>query len=980
MTVDRIRATSSATGTNPFNLVAVAGYRQFSDEFNVASGLVIDYVAEGRHSSGAFDGQVEFGVGQIDVDGRLARTTVTWSSSGVGVTHNFTSNSVVITAGVTVRAIQRLIDAYVAAGLISHTELQDIGSNSHATIDIALSTLASHVADTSNPHSVTATQVGLGNVDNTSDLNKPISTATQTALNGKENTITATSSADYYRGDKTFQPLNKAAVGLSNVDNTSDANKPVSSAQQLAIDAKVADVITDGVLTIAPSQNAVFDALALKENSSNKGIANGYVPLNASTLIDSIYLPSFVDDILEFSNLAAFPVTGETGKIYIAIDTSKTYRWSGTVYVELTDATAVWGSISGTLSNQTDLNSALNSKEPTIAAGTTLQYWRGDKSWQTLNTSVVPELTNLYFTDARARTAAVADSITDGVLNIAPSQNAVFDALAGKAALSHTHVVGELTGLSSTILVGRHAAGTGVGQEVSVGNGLEFSGSGIRRSALTGAIEAAAGSNTTAFSAASQAILDAKVVGPASATDNAIARYNGTTGKLIQGSVITISDTGVLDIPSGSTTGAMVVGADTAATTRSSNVRKIGRINAPSYSNTYNIGMISSDSFDATTDKVIFGSAWGSGTPAPTQLIFGTVASVGLSGANINETITVDGSSSSVFFGSGTSNVPLARVHVKGRGATSATTAFRVDNSSNTQNFSVRDDGRVGIASTTFLAQLDISNFTTTYPQMKLGTLEFQSISLNNWFIADNIYYNGSAFKARAAGGGNLFTAYSGGIEFRLSSTSYTLDQTVSDLRRAVRFNPDGSVAFGNITGTGAFPLNTVTGANVVIEADGDTSIGLTTPSARLHVKGSGATSATKALEIDNSLDVELLAVRNDGLVLFSEFIAPKTSNYTVLNTENRTNFSNTGATGTVVFTLPTAVAGLNYRFASNAAQIIQITAGAGDVIRRGASVSTSGGNVQTTASLGNVINLVAIDVTTWLMVESIENGAFTFA
>jgi hypothetical protein len=60
--------------------------------------------------------------------------------------------------------------------------------------------------------------------------------------------------------------IDKTFVGLGNVDNTSDANKPVSTAQQTAIDAKVADSITDGVTTIAPSQNAVFDALALKQN------------------------------------------------------------------------------------------------------------------------------------------------------------------------------------------------------------------------------------------------------------------------------------------------------------------------------------------------------------------------------------------------------------------------------------------------------------------------------------------------------------------------------------------------------------------------------------------------------------------------------------------------------------------------------------------------------------------------------------------
>ena len=80
--------------------------------------------------------------------------------------------------------------------------------------------------------------VGLGNVDNTSDSNKPISSATQTALNGKEATVASGTSAQYWRGDKVWTTLDKAAVGLNNVDNTSDANKPVSTAQQTALNLK----------------------------------------------------------------------------------------------------------------------------------------------------------------------------------------------------------------------------------------------------------------------------------------------------------------------------------------------------------------------------------------------------------------------------------------------------------------------------------------------------------------------------------------------------------------------------------------------------------------------------------------------------------------------------------------------------------------------------------------------------------------------
>ncbi|SHL94566.1 hypothetical protein [Flavobacterium chilense] len=55
-------------------------------------------------------------------------------------------------------------------------------------------------------------------------------------LSGKENTIATGTTAQYFRGDKTWQTLDKTAVGLANVDNTSDLNKPVSTATQTALD------------------------------------------------------------------------------------------------------------------------------------------------------------------------------------------------------------------------------------------------------------------------------------------------------------------------------------------------------------------------------------------------------------------------------------------------------------------------------------------------------------------------------------------------------------------------------------------------------------------------------------------------------------------------------------------------------------------------------------------------------------------------
>lgn len=68
------------------------------------------------------------------------------------------------------------------------------------------------------------------------------------------------------------------------------------------------------------------------------GAANGVAPLGADNKVAAVYLPSYVDDVLEYAALASFPATGETGKIYIALDSNTQYRWSGSVYVALTSS------------------------------------------------------------------------------------------------------------------------------------------------------------------------------------------------------------------------------------------------------------------------------------------------------------------------------------------------------------------------------------------------------------------------------------------------------------------------------------------------------------------------------------------------------------------------------------------------------------------------------------------------------------------
>jgi len=69
--------------------------------------------------------------------------------------------------------------------------------------------------------------------------------------------------------------------------------------------------------------------------ATEKGAANGVAELDATGKVPSAQLPSYVDDVEAYANLAGFPVTGETGKIYIAIDTNITYRWTGSDYAAI---------------------------------------------------------------------------------------------------------------------------------------------------------------------------------------------------------------------------------------------------------------------------------------------------------------------------------------------------------------------------------------------------------------------------------------------------------------------------------------------------------------------------------------------------------------------------------------------------------------------------------------------------------------------
>lgn len=145
--------------------------------------------------------------------------------------------------------------------------------------------------------------------------------------------------------------------GLKKI-NTDASGVSFGASDSMTLSGSASSILMDGNITMSPTTSVTINGdvelngdLDLNANAINGlvtpssngqplifdqlGAASGVAPLNSSTKIDSIYLPSYVDDVEEYANLAAFPVSGEASKIYVALDSNKTFRWSGSTYVEV---------------------------------------------------------------------------------------------------------------------------------------------------------------------------------------------------------------------------------------------------------------------------------------------------------------------------------------------------------------------------------------------------------------------------------------------------------------------------------------------------------------------------------------------------------------------------------------------------------------------------------------------------------------------
>lgn len=179
------------------------------------------------------------------VEDKTAKIIVNKSTVGLGNVNNTSDN-------------EKPVSSAQASAI---ADAKQAGTTAQANLD-------AHIGNKENPHEVTKAQVGLSDVDNTSDKNKPVSTLQATAIaDAKKAGTDAQANLTAHINDKENpHEVTKAQVGLGNVNNTSDANKPISIATQTALNGKldktaVVDVTVEATKGQAADAKSVYDTI-----------------------------------------------------------------------------------------------------------------------------------------------------------------------------------------------------------------------------------------------------------------------------------------------------------------------------------------------------------------------------------------------------------------------------------------------------------------------------------------------------------------------------------------------------------------------------------------------------------------------------------------------------------------------------------------------------------------------------------------------
>lgn len=168
-----------------------------------------------------------------------------------------------------------------------------------------------------------------------------MSAADKTKLNSIDNNADVNIIEKVKVNGSILTPDENKAINIKVPTKTSDLTNNsnfVSDASYVHIDV---DSALSGSSSNPVENQAIHTALAGKLDTILKGANSGLAELDANGKVPTSQLPSFVDDVVEADNYDSLPVEGETGKIYVTLDTNKTYRWSGSAYVEISESLAL---------------------------------------------------------------------------------------------------------------------------------------------------------------------------------------------------------------------------------------------------------------------------------------------------------------------------------------------------------------------------------------------------------------------------------------------------------------------------------------------------------------------------------------------------------------------------------------------------------------------------------------------------------------
>ncbi len=142
---------------------------------------------------------------------------------------------------------------------------------------------------------------------------------------------------------ESYLSISSAGIKISGVQNAINASVNIETARATGAESGLNTKIENEITRATGIENGLRSDITTINNTLplKADLVNGLVPANE--------LPSYVDDVLEFTSSSEFPQTGEKGKIYVATSTNQTYRWSGSVYVPL--SSPVDDALSSTSSN-----------------------------------------------------------------------------------------------------------------------------------------------------------------------------------------------------------------------------------------------------------------------------------------------------------------------------------------------------------------------------------------------------------------------------------------------------------------------------------------------------------------------------------------------------------------------------------------------------------------------------------------------------